>query len=110
MSQITVLTGERRRSRRDEEKPAILADAFSPGAVVSEIARRHRISTGLIYTWRRWAQAKTAPAFVEAVVTDEPAAASPNDAAVIRIELANARVSITASASPALVGALRALR
>src|SRR3546814_6731463 len=54
MSQITVLTGpERRRRWRPEDKLRILAEAFSPGDCVGAVARRHDVSRGLIYTWRR---------------------------------------------------------
>lgn len=114
MSQITLLTGpERRRRWRDEEKLAVLEEAFSPGGRVSEVARRWDISASLIYTWRRQASAAIAdPAFVEAVVADAGAVKSKaTGESVIRIQLAAARVSIAASASPALVTAvLRALR
>ncbi|WP_371826513.1 transposase [Ensifer sp. PDNC004] len=45
----------------------LLAEAFAPGAVVSEVARRFEDSTGLIYTWRRQALVQEAdPAFVPA--------------------------------------------
>ena len=77
------------------------------------MARRREISPGLIYTWRRQAQAAIAgPAFVEAVVADAGAIKSkPSGESVIRVHLAAARVSIAASASHALVAAvLRALR
>ena len=113
MSQITLLTGpERRRRWRDEEKLAILDEAFAPGACVSEVARRWDISSGLIYVWRRNARAQTGePAFVEAVVADAGPMPVPGGDPVIRVELSTARVSITAAASPGLVGAvLRALR
>ena len=54
MSRITVLTGpERRRRWSDDERLKILTEAFSPGACVSEVARRHDVSTALIYGWRR---------------------------------------------------------
>jgi len=33
-------------------KHAILVAAFSPGAVVVEVARQYEISTSLIYKWR----------------------------------------------------------
>lgn len=113
MSQITLLTGpERRRRWRDDEKSAIVEAAFAPGACVSEVARRWEISSSLIYTWRRHARAQTGePAFVEAVVADGASGSGPGGDPVIRVELSGARVSITAGASPALVGAvLRALR
>lgn len=113
MSQITLLTGpERRRRWRDEERLVILEEAFSPGACVSEVARRHEVSSSLIYTWRRNARTQTGdPAFVEAVMADAGSRSGPSGDPVIRVELAAARVSITGGASPVLVGAvLRALR
>jgi transposase len=30
-----------------------VAETFAPGANVSEIARRHRLTRGLLFTWRR---------------------------------------------------------
>lgn len=64
MRQITVMTGpERRRRWNDEERLAILAETFAPGASVSTVARRHDISTARIYTWR----SKRQPAVTELV-------------------------------------------
>src|SRR3954470_14632729 len=48
-----VTRGERRRIWSDEQKRLIVAEATQPGALVSEVARRWGIGTGLIYTWRR---------------------------------------------------------
>ena len=48
-----VTRGERRRSWSDEQKCLIVAEATQPGALVTEVARRWGIGTGLIYTWRR---------------------------------------------------------
>lgn len=70
MSQMTVMMGpERRRRWSADEREQILAAAFAPGAVVSAVARRFEISTGLIYKWRRETVAP-APAigFVPAVL------------------------------------------
>jgi transposase-like protein len=54
MGQITVFSGpERRRRWSEEDRRQILAEAFLPGACVAEVARRHDVSTGLVYTWRR---------------------------------------------------------
>ncbi|ACP22429.1 putative transposase (plasmid) [Sinorhizobium fredii NGR234] len=63
-----MLTGpERRRRWSLEDRAQILAEAFAPGAVVSEVARRFEVSTGLLYTWRRQALVQQAePAFVQA--------------------------------------------
>lgn len=110
MSQITLLTGpERRRRWCEADKLMILTEAFAPGACVREVARRHDISTGLIYTWRRGRMRSSDPAFVEAVMTRE---AYPPAGASILVELARGgRISIASSAPPALaVAVLRALR
>jgi transposase len=138
MSRMTVLTGpERRRRWSDDERLKILTEAFSPGACVSEVARRHDVSTALIYGWRRKLRRElSAPApstslatspspmletgpsimlgtsFAEAVLTDEPEPAIPEACAAIVIDLpGGGRVSIAASAPPALAAAaLKALR
>lgn len=115
MSQITVLTGpERRRRWSAEDKMRILAEAFSPGACVDAVARRHDVARSLIYTWRsrlRRELPQPAPAFAEAVLAEEPGGV-PDPGAAIVIDLPRiGRVSIAASASPALASAvLKALR
>src|SRR4051812_30699395 len=48
-----VTRGERRRMWSEEQKQLIVAEAMQPGALVTEVARRWGIGTGLIYTWRR---------------------------------------------------------
>lgn len=114
MGQITVFSGpERRRRWSEEERVRILTEAFLPGACVAEVARRHDVSTALIYTWRRkLCQPVAAPGFAEAVVVagdgGEPSIMPP----AIIVELARgSRVSIFASAPPALAAAvLKALR
>ena len=124
MGQVTVFSGpERRRRWSDEERLRILSEAFSPGACVAEVCRRHDISTALIYTWRRklreageWATSLTetvpTPAFAEAVMDEDAAVASTVQHLAIIIDLPRGkRLSIFASASPALVtAALKGLR
>ena len=70
MGQITVFSGpERRRRWSEEERLRILTEAFSPGACVAEVARRHDVSTALVYTWRnKLRQSVAEPDFAEAVV------------------------------------------
>ncbi|HEX6840367.1 MAG TPA: transposase [Stellaceae bacterium] len=54
MARVEVFTGpERRRRWSEEQKRAIVAASFAPGAVVSEVARRASISAGQIYRWRQ---------------------------------------------------------
>ena len=124
MGGITVFSGpERRRWWSDEDRARILEEAFAPGACVSEVARRHDVSTGLLYTWRQklrrdlvsdFAQA---PGFVEAVVSDAPTAAAMSGVpamagAAVVIEMAGGGwVHILASTPPGLISAvLKALR
>jgi transposase len=114
MSQITVFSGpERRRRWSAEERFRILSEAFAPGGCVSDVARRHDVSTGLIYTWRRKLRGELpGPVFAEAVVADALGREVPAACAVIVIELpGGGRVSLAASAPPALAAAtLKALK
>lgn len=51
---IEVITrGERRRSWTAEQKREIAQESFAPGASVSALARKHQISTGQLYIWRK---------------------------------------------------------
>ena len=52
-----VLGIERRRRWSKDEKARIVADTLMPGAVASEIARRHGVAQSLLFTWRRLARA-----------------------------------------------------
>src|SRR3982074_229226 len=53
MARFEVITGpERRRRWSEDQKRAIVAESFAPGAVVSDVARRADISAGQIYRWR----------------------------------------------------------
>src|ERR1700693_1537425 len=51
---VEVLGGvERRRRWSRDDKMRIIEETLAPGAVVTEIARRHGIATSLVFTWRR---------------------------------------------------------
>jgi transposase len=53
MSRVEVMSGpERRRRWSEDQKRSIVAEAFAPGASVSEVARRMDIVPGQIYRWR----------------------------------------------------------
>ena len=84
---IELITGETRRRRwTAEEKARILAESFEPGAKVSEVALRHGVNRGLLWTWRRQARKGTAiggQTFVPVRVVDEPPA-PPAPAAAVR--------------------------
>lgn len=94
-----------------------LAAEFAPGAVVSAVARRFEISTGLLYRWRREAQAPTPViGFVPAVLTQPVGDTSAGhgcrpSAPAIMVEMAGICVRIEVCAPAELVTAiLRALR
>src|SRR3981189_2025658 len=75
---VEVLGGvERRRRWSRDDKMRIIEETLAPGAVVTEIARRHGIATSLVFTWRRRARLATVtsagPRFVPGQV---PAAAA----------------------------------
>jgi|SRR5262245_4369303 len=48
---------ERRRRWGREDKLRIVRESLAPNVVVTEVARRHEVSTGLLYTWRKQALA-----------------------------------------------------
>ncbi len=121
MGQITVFSGpERRRRWSDEQRLQILTEAFSPGACASDVARRHEISTGQLYTWRRKLMGPAvavpddgaSPGFAEAVVIGGGASALSGQGAAIIVDLPlGRRVTIFPGTSAVLMAAaLKALR
>ena len=51
---VEVLGGvERRRRWSHDDKVRMIEETLAPGAVVTEIVRRHAIATSLLFTWRR---------------------------------------------------------
>src|ERR1700747_2146688 len=97
-----------------------LRGSFAPGAIVSDVARRHDISPQHLFAWRKAARggvlslpAEAAPLFVP-VVTElrgeggMPGADSPS---VITIEIGDAVVRVARGADPAwLRDVLRAVK
>ncbi len=84
---LEVITGSGRRRRFSaDDKARIIEETLVPGAVVSDVARRHGLSPQQLFTWRRQARRPAAegaeteegPTFVPAVLD----AASLNGAAV----------------------------
>ena len=112
---MTLLTGpERRRRWSGEVREQILAAAFSPGAVVADVARQFEVSTSLIYKWRRACLTPPEPmGFASAVLVSAPdPLAVPSLGPAIVVDLpGGARVSLAANTPAALVAAtLKALR
>ena len=121
MGQITVISGpERRRRWSDEQRLQILTEAFAPGACPTDVARRHEIPTGQLYTWRSklLVDAPSAPDdrhspdFAEAVIINGGDTSPSGSNAAIVVDLPRGRrITIFPSPSPALAAAaLKALR
>lgn len=81
LQQFEVFTGTgRRRDWSDEEKDRIVAESYSGEMSVSAVARRHRLSPGQLFTWRRQvrSQAKQdSPSMFAPAVIDRPAEPPP---------------------------------
>jgi transposase len=51
---VEIITrGERRRSWTADQKSQIVAESLGPELTPTEVARKHGISTGQLYTWRQ---------------------------------------------------------
>ena len=83
-SRIDIRTGIGRRRRwSDEAKGLVVAASYEPGAVVSEVARRHDITPQHLFAWRKAARAgrlvlpaANSPIFVPVITgTGDPGAA-----------------------------------
>jgi transposase len=118
---IQVGAGRRRRWSR-EAKGRIVAESYAPGAVVSEVARRHDISPQHLFAWRKAARAgllglpyEEAPMFVP-VVTElrhdgVTSGASNRVSTAITIEICGAVVRAAPGVDPAwLRDVLRAVK
>ncbi len=99
-----------RRNWSHDEKLKLVSEAFGPGGVVVDVARRADICSSQLYRWRRLFQLE--PTFVPAVVREETASQSmPCGGALVVVFPGRATVTIGADAPPALVkAALGALR
>ena len=91
----------RRRRWSVEAKGRIVAESYTPGAVVSEVARRHDMSPQHLFGWRKAARAglltlpaDEVPMFVPVVreTRDDGVAAAANRSGAISIEIAGAVV------------------
>jgi transposase len=73
---IEVLTGtERRRSYTPSQKVRMVDEAFRPGVVVSDAARRLGVHESLLYRWRRMmtpVEAAAEPGFAAVTILPEP--------------------------------------
>jgi transposase len=75
---MEIITGvERRRRWRVEEKLRIVAEVEQPGASFAEVGRRHEVSRGLLWNWRRQVRRgelapEPMPMFMPVQITADP--------------------------------------
>ena len=124
---VEILTGsERRRNYTPAEKVRIVEEAFRPGVIVKDVARRLGIHESLLYRWRRLMKATSPtsglPAFVAVMVAPEPDRVEPSvlpstttspaiptagAVAVVEVMLPDgARVRLEGAVDPALAAAV----
>lgn len=72
-STVEVVTRTDRRRFGAAENLGIVRETLEPGASVGAVARRHGLSTGLLYTWRKRALAGTMAGFVPVEVGGDAA-------------------------------------
>ena len=75
-----ITRGERRRIWTPEQKREIVEESLQPGTTPTAVARKHAISSGLLYTWRQQvlgiqggAVMRPSPSFARVEVSDVPA-------------------------------------
>ncbi|MBV8401065.1 MAG: transposase [Acetobacteraceae bacterium] len=79
-----ITRGERRRRWSIEQKQEIVAESLSPDTTPTEVARKHAVSSGLLYTWRHQLLAgqlspatRPAPTFARVEIAGAPRQADP---------------------------------
>jgi transposase len=126
---LEVITGTGRRRRfTNDDKTRIVEETLAPGAVVSEVARRHGLTPQQLFGWRRQARQPVftspdpeAPRFVPAVVEAQlpertvrrrsPMRQADRTSGNIEIEIDGVRVRVGRGAAAKTVAAvLRALK
>jgi transposase len=80
---MDVILGKPRRRWEAEEKRAIVAETFLPGNSVNSVARRHQISAGMLFNWRKrfrndphWSAEPSEPRLIPVVVAPEQTTAA----------------------------------
>lgn len=115
---IEVITGEvHRRTWSGDEKARIVEDTLVPGAVVSEIARRHGLTPQQVFDWRRRARVGATQPLSFVPVTVEASEAPPKPGKppgrrraksdlAIELDIVGVTVRIGGSASSAMIKAV----
>ena len=96
-----ITRSERRRRWTVEQKREIVAESYGTDLTPTEVARKHGISSGQLYTWRHEllglqtpVVSRAMPRFAEVALTPAPPSASPPVAAAPRTSRSGGRIEI----------------
>jgi transposase len=114
MAQVEVITGiERRRTWTEDQKRALVAEAFSSGVRAKDVMRRHDIPGSSLYNWRRQFMGPLPPRKKGSALTEatgqafaQVVCARDGSGGGIEIEIGLSRVRIPGSTAPELAAAV----
>jgi transposase len=96
-----ITRSERRRRWTPEQKRDIVAESYGPELTPTEVARKHGISSGQLYTWRHEllglqapVVSRSMPRFAEVALATPSPPASPAPAATSRASRTSGRIEI----------------
>jgi len=96
-----ITRGERRRRWTPEQKREIVAESYGPALTPTEVARKHGISSGQLYTWRHEllglqapVVSRAMPRFAEVALTAPLPPASPTPASTPQVSRTAGRIEI----------------
>jgi transposase len=95
-SRVEVISGgNERRKWTPQEKARITRESFAPAVRVADVARRHRMSEGLLHQWRKIARdaGRVGPTFIP-VQVDDQRSAPPTGRGSIEVELGGATIRV----------------
>jgi len=104
---VDIRTGVGRRRRwNDEAKARIVAESFAPGAVVSEVARRHELSPQHLFAWRKAARAGLLTLPADAALEFVPVVAEERDVGALPVMAASGSAAVVIEIGGAIVRAV----
>ena len=116
LRRIELITGVGRRRRwTQDDKARIVAESLEGTGTVSEVARRHGLSPGLLFLWRRQAREGSGPSigftpFVPVTIERGAARVPDHDRpkSLIEIDVAEARITVSGPVDAAALDAVLA--
>ena len=113
---MEIILGKERRRWSLEDKRRIVLETFEPGATCHSVARRHQLSNGMLFTWRKSLREElgfpelsaSSVRFAPLAVVGESERLAPahDTAATIEVDFGGARVRISGAACAGLVTAV----